>query len=119
MLGISCNSHLIQRFSQKSFSPHVQTFFIARANLFNEFAQNYKWFPRNKLLNFLKKQSICRLFEQGINSFILKKGYYIGFSNKNNLFLYKRRYKHIDLKKDWVLDDGDMRLIKDKPFLIN
>tara|TARA_Y100000768_G_scaffold223840_1_gene168953 strand:+ start:24810 stop:25715 length:906 start_codon:yes stop_codon:yes gene_type:complete len=119
LIGVGTNSEVRQSILQKAFHPHIQTFcFVVKKQLFNNFFK-INDIEKIKSTKFFKKQIICRIFEQGLSSFLLKKGLSFAIFKDKQIILYNRTVRLIDLKKDWFMVNGDSRIKSNNPFLID
>lgn len=118
MIGVGSNTFLTQSFFKRSFSPHIQSYgFFIKKNIFDKFASDFNWFLSSLEFQFLLKSSLCRLLEQGLSKYVLKRNHGLGFIQKQQLTTYRRRLKYLDLKKDWNNITGDYRNNCSSPFL--
>ena len=119
LVGVGTNTEVRQSILQKAFHPHIQTFcFVVEKNMFNKFLK-INDIEKIKSKKFFKKQIICRIFEQGLSSFILKRGLSFGIFKDKQIILYNRTIRLMDLKKDWPIMDGDSRIKSNNPFKID
>ena len=119
LVGVGTNTEVRQSLFQAAFHPHIQTYcFIVRKNIFDNFCKEND-INEIKKIKILRKQIICRFLEQGLSSFILRKGNSFGIFKDKEIILYNRTMKFIDLKKDWLMERGDSRIKADNPFRID
>ena len=107
IVGVGYNTYLTQSIFRRAFSPHIQTYgFLIKKEIFEAFVQDNRWYLKSRDVNFQKKQSICRILEQGLSHFILRRGYSIHFCGSDYDFSYQRRNRFLIAKQIGKLISG-------------
>lgn len=111
LMGLGTNTFLTQSlFFKKFHRPHVQTYlFSVRKDAWENFRKKMNWLLKSaRLPRFYGKRALCRFFEQGLTSHIIKEGKRIAIIRNKTVHIFSSDAWNCKPRM-WPLENGDFR----------